>query len=418
MMNYKIIQCSKLFIIAGDLFPKRGGVADYTLNISKELAQYYKIYILTSRYSDKNDKAYLHGKGEKNNTLAYDYNEEKLFKVFPDITKWSLKNIPKILSLIKIIKPDAILVQYVPYMYNYYGLPFWLIILFIILRILNYKIILRIHEIAINWAFNPVLVLISISQRFIANFLCLLSDVCLVNMLYFAKMLKICKGKIRIVPIGSSIIISEERKQKIEKEIIKLKVRINENNKNVVLSSFGIDASYRRYDVVLEVLRRNDNLKFLYIGEGNNLLKLARDMNLESKTIITGYLAPEDVYTYLRCSDLFIMLHADIRGGVGTKSGALMAAFYLGLPIIACKGKITDQYYFKHLENIYLINECTPEKLSNAIYEILNDENLMIRLCKGAKRTYDAFFSWTKIAELYKKEIDIIIKKNHKPLIR
>jgi len=400
----------KIIMITGEFFPMRGGVADYSYNISKELAKKYDVIIITSENNLFKDEF----SNRENIGAIEGLNIGDNIKLFPIIKTKSFKTIPKIVKIIRFLKPDIIIVQYVPYMYNYYGLPIWLVFLFVILKLFRHKICLRIHEVAVTLSYNPIYLLVGLIQRLIIHNLWLLTDIGFINMLSFAKMIKFSKDKIRIIPVCSSIEVTEEEDIKIKAEAAELKREISENGKFFIISTYGSDAYYKRYDILLEVLIKNDNLKLLYIGKGNELRNLVEKKCLENRVIITGYIKHRDVYKYLISSDIFIFFHSDIRGGVGTKSSSLITAFYAGLPVIGCSGKMTDNFYFKHLENIYLLNDCSEQAVSKAILEVLNNKELTDKISHGAKNAYQKFFSAEKIADQYIKNIDNFLqnKKN------
>jgi len=97
----------------------------------------------------------------------------------------------------------------------------------------------------------------------------------------------------------------------------------------------------------------------------------------------------------------------NLQGNSAGKSTALAAAFQAGLPILGCKGKLTDPNYFHHRENVYLIDTCSEETAHRAIKELINDDALRQILRENAKKTFMQKFSWDIIANLYCKGLKI-----------
>lgn len=396
----------KIIIITAEFPPMRGGVADYTYYIAKYLSKDYEVYIITSQQKGYGGNSLFIFRQHR---LSENMVKENDFKVLYLIEDWGIKSLAKIISEIRKVNAKIVIIQYEPYMYNYYGIPVWLMALFLLCKIIGCKIGMKIHEVAIKFSKNPINIFIAIIQRFIVYILVLLSDFCFANMLEHARMAKFFCKEIKVVPIGSNIIASDMQKIELIEKAKELKMRLSQS-KYFLISSFGTDAYYKNYKTIIEVLKEISNVRLIYIGVGSILKGIVKELNMEDRVIITGYLHPKDVYTYLMSCDLFIFLHADIKGGVGTKSGALMAAYYANLPILGCKGKITDEFYFKHLENIYLIEDCSKETLSRAIMELLENEDLRKKLSMGAKTSYEQFFAWKKIVDSYIKEIKLLTK--------
>ena len=91
---------------------------------------------------------------------------------------------------------------------------------------------------------------------------------------------------------------------------------------------------------MLTQLKIFEHVKIIHVGKGARIQQIALQQGLQNKIHITGYLETTAAYQYLSATDLFCLLHADIRGGVGFKSGSLAAAFYCGLPVMGCMGTL------------------------------------------------------------------------------
>ena len=100
----------KIVMIVNNLPPKVDGVGDYTWHLAKELElNDYEVHIICS----------------KNEVFA----KKKFHNVYPIVSQWNRKGINLTIKKIQEIQPNFVSLQYVPYGYNKYGLPFTLVFL-------------------------------------------------------------------------------------------------------------------------------------------------------------------------------------------------------------------------------------------------------------------------------------------------
>jgi len=378
----------KLLLISRDFPNMFGGVSDYTCHLSRALAEKGEnVYVLTS----SNEKVSRNIEGGS-------------VKVLPVIKKWGFLGMPQIIREIKNINPDWVLLQYVPYMYNYYGIPVWIAILAFLLRFKNHKLVTTFHEVAIRFDVKkPKYWGIAIIERLIAYTLCICSTKIVVSIEYFKKMLKPFKYKIVRIPVGSSVLPGEV--PEVKKKTLHQKLA---PNGDFIISSFGSGAYWRRNDILLKAVKEClnmgfDRLKVFIIGKAStdkNLLHIVNKLNLEKIVHFTGVLSPEEIYKYLAVSDLFIFLDTDAYGGINTKSTSLAAAYAAGLPIIGNKGILTDGF-FKDKENIYLINSVDFREVAGSILELFKNQDLYNTLKRGSEESYKNILSWDRISERY-----------------
>ncbi|MBI2996195.1 MAG: glycosyltransferase family 4 protein [Candidatus Melainabacteria bacterium] len=377
----------KLLVISSEFPSMFGGVSDYTFYLSKAFASKdIKVFVLTSD-----------NKGVK----VCDF-----CKVLPLINKWNIFNLPKIFSVIKEFNPDIVSFQYVPYGYNNFGIPLWIILFSTLIILKRINLITTYHEIAIKLDYNPKSFFISILQRLIAFILALASIKIIVTIEYSKRLLFPFKKKIIKIPAGSivfPVLVSESKKKELRKKL-SLKSEI-------VVSTFGTIASYRKYDVLLMAIKKvseeNQSLfiKLIFIGkvdkhQENILEGLINNLNLNSSVYFTGYLTPEEVYKYLSISDIFVSLSTDDRGGTGIKSSSVAAAFASGLPVIGTKGLLTDDFFIEE-ENIYFAKSLTIRDVADALVKVIYDKDLRIKISNGAKDTYMKKLTWNNIASEY-----------------
>lgn len=380
----------KIVIISNNFPNKVSGVGDYTYYLSIALAgEGFDIYVITSRYED----------------LKID----DRIKIFPIVKNWNLFCIFKIIWQIQKVKPNFINFQYVPYAYNYYGMPLYLILLFIIFKVFGFKTINTFHEFAIRLDLEkPKYWIVGIAQRLTGYAIAFLSNKIIVTIEYNKRKLRSFIYKMKLIPIGSNIIpveISEYEKKELRKKIAP--------NNEFIISTFGTLQPNRREDKVLPIIKRYINekhapsIKMLFIGSTRSISRcpiegLCKDLEINESIHFTGYLNNEEVYKFLAITDTFIFLDIDGkgRGGMNTKSGCVAAAYAANLPIVGYRGDLTG-VFFKHMDNVFLINNVSGDAIIGAIKELINNKTLREKLKEGARKSYQSALDWTIIGEQY-----------------
>lgn len=382
--------CSVKLVVISSHYPEMpGGVSDYTYFLSRFLAQKNnRVFVLTT-----DNKVIKENTGTGVNVIA-------------GIDKWNILAIPKVLKYIDEIAPDYVLLQYVPYMYCKYGLPFSIALLALILRFKGTKLITTFHEISIDLDMvNIKYFLISVLQRIITQFISLASYRIVITIEPYLRLISLFKEKIRIIPVGSNIIPFEVNE--IEKE--KIRKNISDNN-GCIISTFG--SGLRRTDLLIDAVKLlNDeglNIKLIIIGglsvNSAEILKARIDEHaLNDKVVLTGYLNPEDIYKYLIVTDIYVILESvdyKGRGGISIKNTSLAAAYAAGLPIISNRGHMTDSF-FENGSNIILIDVLDVNLILKEIKRLIDSTQLRKSLSLNAIKTYYTKLSWEIITSRY-----------------
>lgn len=362
----------KILIISKD-FPKiKGGVSDYTYYLFNELKKKSECYVLTRK-------------------------DERIIKeknVLPLILNFGFKGIWEIIKEINKIKPSWIIFQYVPYMYSYIGVPFWLIFLYLILKIKKYKICTMFHEIRIVVDLSkPKYILIAIFQKIIAFFLSFLSDKIIVSIEFYKRLIKIFEKKIKVIPVGSNVVPESED----------LKEENKKYGDEIIIGYFGGANKGRRIDIHLKAVKilkeKGINVKYIFIGEAPSYYKkLAKKLNIDAE--FTGYLEKEKVYEYLKNLDFFIFFEKysnKYEAGINLKSGAIAAAFSANVPIISNKGILTD----KILKGYYINSKPNENEIGEKILKFIKDKEKIKRLKGKIKNFYENYLKWEKISKEY-----------------
>lgn len=380
----------KKILILSPCFPAIfGGVSDYVghlySNIPKSEAE---VFVLTS-----------------DNKLI---NSNKDDHVICAIDRWNIFSIPKMLGIINRIKPDVINIQYVPYLYSHYGIPMYMALLGVLLKIWRYSLVVTFHEIFIPLELGqPKYWGIGLVQRFVACVLSFLSTTLIVSSSVYQNALGVYKNKAHIVPVGSNILpvdISDTDLKNFRNSL--------GNEFNFVITTFGYRP--RREEILIKVLEKlkteGINIKFLILGNFSKewirkIQEQADNLGVSASIFVGGRLDNANLFKYLAVSDLFVIIEAvDDKGrsGVSSSSGSVAAAFAAGLPVLGTKGNRTDNF-FVHGKNIYLLDELNENSIVEAVKKIFCDLELRERLRLGSRQTYETKLSWNVIAREYLK---------------
>ena len=184
-----------------------------------------------------------------------------------------------------------------------------------------------------------------------------------------------------------------------------LKERSRDDN-NIIVSLFGHVASYKGYELALDILKL---LPFHYrlcvIGgrhpsstgtEIKDFLLLVRELELEHQVLLTGEVNDEEAAFYHGNTDICIAPHQADRLSA---SGAITWSLTSGCPVIA--SNIEAFREIQHQENCLLLcGKNSPHEWAWAIQRCGTDGMLREKLISGAAK-YCEKFSWSNVAPLH-----------------
>ncbi len=383
----------KVVLISRDYPPLRGGVSDHTFHLAEALSeQGQDVHVLTSMDCSING----HARGQ--------------VSVHPAIKKWRLRSIPAILRSIDGISPEKIVLQYVPNMYSHYAMPFFIVLLTVLLRLKGYSQTTVFHEVAYRMHKNrPKYWAVSLMQRLIAHCILLATDDAVTSVELYQSMFISMKKRIHMIPVGSNIL--PVKMATIESvNITQMIAPYGET----ILATFGADAPQRQNDILLKAVRKYNRqcsgpgLKILFVGGMQKkcikeLINRSKELDIEKALCFTGYLDSSEVYKCLALSDLFVIFDVwekEGNGGASAKSGALAAAYAAGLPVMSCKGDLTDDF-FQHKENIFFVDRISTRHVLKGIKEIMSDRRLRQRLRRNSLKSFQSKLAWPVIARSF-----------------
>jgi glycosyltransferase involved in cell wall biosynthesis len=372
--------------------PSVCGIGDHTYFLAKALGE--RGYIISVICAKKPD-------------IDVENATKEGISLYPIVQNWHSEEYTKVLQKIDILNPDWVFLQYEPYAFHPKGLPLEIVQFVRQLTKKNHKTLIFFHEIAVKWTFSLKLIPISIIQRGIANLLLRYAQQSVTSMAFYKKMfLKKGQAKVALQPIGSNIAGESQRNTFDDYPIQGKSVPLYDTETfNIVC--FGGDGTEKGYTIILDAIKKLPFVHLIFIGKGEKIKQYALENDLTNRVHVTGIVNTEGVHHYMQMGDIFAMVHADIRGGIGFKSGSLAAGFNAGLPILGYKGAITETDILKHGDNCWLVDEATPKAFEKAITYLYSNKNILKKLSIGSQFFYKTHLHWDVLAKQY----DAILRK-------
>jgi glycosyltransferase involved in cell wall biosynthesis len=349
------------------------GVGDYTHYLAQEMAQ----------------------KGIEVSVICYDDQtpiQSDKIKVYPVVNSLNTEGSSAIIKLVKSIKPNWFITQYVPHSYHPKGLPFGFPKLYRQLNRLDVPIVTVFHEVKIRPEKHLKTRIFSFLQAQLADSIADKSSKIVTSIDFYKDYLKAFAHKISLVPIPSNI-PPIEVKDDIKKHL-KTKNEIADNAK--IICTFG-DRNISSFLAAFDKLAiKHPELIWLICGKNST-----PSIILNSRPYIryVGKMSAENIYQYLSIGAVFFMpddINSAGEGGTSNKSGSLACAFSLGIPIVATKGDLNNKLLI-HEKNILLTEITNMSALFEAINRCFNTPNLTTTLSNNARELYDNQLKWPVI---------------------
>lgn len=360
----------KIILISKHFPPSIDGVGDHSYQIFKRLTEAgHECRVITASPSD-----------------------------IPGVHVHPLNGIGGLISLTRLIKSlqaEAIIFQYVGYSYGKYGLPIWLIPLFLTLKS---QTILFVHETYERTQQSIKHRLLRVLQKSVLRYLCRSSTAVITsNALYVRQLRSFCKG-IFMAPTPSNF----------EEAIHQPGQLVNECGQLAIVAFGNRDYTYSLQ--IVDKLSKYADVKFNILGllppdKTRNVLELIAEYDLEERVTMTGVVTAEELIKHLAKADLFLLpetVTAEGFGGLNSKSGTTATAFMLGLPVVSTSGDMTDPTLFIDDLNCILIPPAdvssAVEKIKSAILD--SDERKLASLRDNSRRLYIEELSWANTIKI------------------
>jgi polysaccharide biosynthesis protein PslF len=346
------------------------------------------------------------------------------FNVHPIMRDWSWRDLPRFVRFMKQCSPDAVLMIYIPFIYNDYpmttfgptickfalpGIPF--VTQFenaTSVRTSPWSLLTRaIRRIAKGWVGAEGVdyeygTLLRDSEGVIV--LCGQHEALLV------KLHPPIAQKCVLIPPPPTLKVLEGENggpRQAGRELLRVK------SDDFVLMYFGYIYPSKGLETLLPAFRlvrnRGSSARLVIAGGvGIHLLEhglpyleklkeLATALGIENEVVWTGQWDwDRDIESlYLHAADVCVL---PFDYGVAMNNSTFAAAAAHGLPIISTRGEILERF-FLHGENVFLCPPRDPQALAAAIQTLMDQAELRARLRSGALKLADDWLSWDRAVE-------------------
>jgi glycosyltransferase involved in cell wall biosynthesis len=176
------------------------------------------------------------------------------------------------------------------------------------------------------------------------------------------------------------------------------------------LGIFSTAAAGKRLDIVLDAFARVaaelPSAELVLIGDlgppdrptVREVLDAVARHPARARIRLTGGLSLDEVAREIADLDVYLFT---METGANTRSGTLPAALGAGLPVVAMRGKETDDALFRSGDNVVFARDLSAPAFAEATLALLRDPALLARVGDGAHRLYAEHMSWEVIVDRF-----------------
>ena len=203
--------------------------------------------------------------------------------------------------------------------------------------------------------------------------------------------------QITIIPLGFTKPKFKEVKRK----------ELGFSEKDILLISVGRLIKRKGYEYAIQAVSKlpYQNIKYLIIGDGpeeENLRNLAKELKVDEKVELLGFVSEEKKFQYLTISDVYIL--SSLHEGFGI---CLLEAMHCSLPIVATNnGGQTD--FLVEGRNALLVPIEDSEALAEKIVELIENKAKRLEMSTTNRKGIQNFY----IEKIAKQYVDVYEKVN------
>jgi len=218
------------------------------------------------------------------------------------------------------------------------------------------------------------------------------------------KVTKINNWKSRVIYYG--VDNQDFKPQKTGREEIRLNLGVNK--KDVLVFSVGRLVAKKGYKYLLQAaklsLKKYGNIKFIIAGDGDErefLLNYSKKLGVVSNFKFIGWIDHKKLPNYLNACDLFVLPSVrDNKGNLDDQSVSVVEAMSCGKPVVTTNFPGYAGVVRNNL-NGYLVLEKNPEKISEAIINLVKSKKLRKRMGEKSRQLVNKNLTWVKIGKGY-----------------
>jgi glycosyltransferase involved in cell wall biosynthesis len=311
------------------------------------------------------------------------------------VNGWTLGQLPGILSRLRQVRPEVVILQYTPHAYNRRGITLAINLLPLAIRVVGHaRVVVNFHEIAIPLQGSLTRLLGGLWQRLMAFVTATPAHVVTAISSEWPMRLRAVgvRRPVRVIPVGSNIplaVLDPGKRELVRK-------RLGAQSDAMLVASFGSAGPDRDAGLLFEAVARlpgEFRVQLVWIGKAGPLRAKLHDATV--KPIWTGPLSHSDLSRTLGACDILALPYID---GVSAKRGTVAAGLQHGLPIVATSGPGSDSF-FEHKINIMLAPVNDRSAFADALRQVLASQELRERLSVAARTLYESHFAWRVIAK-------------------
>jgi glycosyltransferase involved in cell wall biosynthesis len=310
----------KVCLVTRRMPPAQCGVADYTLGLASALGGAHDVVVVT---------------GTQPEIVA-----TSGVRILPVIPTWGPRGMVTLVRTLRNLKPDCVVIEYVPFLYAQRGVNFWLPLAICWMRLAGVRVLLTVHEPFVEIdSFKHALV--GIPQRAMLWLLIRGSQKVAVTASRWADLITPYAGSTPVfhLPVASNLpcvgMTPDERRR--------IRAELGVADTDIVVATLRPTGAGKPLDLMMDLWRKlrkkHERACLLVLGLTDSERHQVEGVG---GVLDVGYVRPELASQLLSSSDVFIAPFVD---GVSTRRTSVMAALAHGLPVVSTRGWLTDSIY-------------------------------------------------------------------------
>jgi len=202
------------------------------------------------------------------------------------------------------------------------------------------------------------------------------------------------KDKCKVVPLGIDV-----DKYKITETVNQNVDKIHEKYGDNLILFVGRLIYYKGVEYLVRAMENVSKGKLLIVGEGklkDELISLTKELNLEDKIEFLGKASDEELISYYHACDLFVLPSIAKSEAFGLVQLESMAC---GKPVISTNLPTGVPFVNENGKTGIVVEPENSAQLSEAINELMNDDNKRQQYGQYAKDRVEKVFTREKMAE-------------------
>lgn len=210
------------------------------------------------------------------------------------------------------------------------------------------------------------------------------------NIIDSSNMLNDFKDKCVVIPQGISLEVHEINNNKVN--LIKEKYKDKK-----ILFSLGRHVKYKGFIYALQAMKNIENAIYLLGGTGplkDEFRTFIKNNNLEDKVVLLGRISDEDLESYYQACDIYLFPSVMPSEAFGIVQ---IEAMKYSKPIINTWLNTGVNYVSVDKETGLTVEPENVEQLSNAINELINNDELRLQYGQNARKRVEELFDIDRI---------------------